>query len=136
VADLNGDGLLDIIFSLWNRSVMVSRGLGRGKFSDPLVLPGTSESGAQRTLALCDLDQDGKLDLIVAENRVGTFGLHPGNGDATFAPAITVPVGKSALYFPIVADFNADGVPDILVNSYFEKRLELLTATWKNSANR
>jgi hypothetical protein len=130
-ADLNGDGLMDIVFSLWNRSVLISLGLGRGEFSKPVPLPGTTESGGPRTFCLGELDLDGKLDLLVADNRTGTLSLYRGNGDGTFAPSISALVGKGVYFFPLEADFNGDGLPDIIVNNYYDKRLELLKADWK-----
>jgi VCBS repeat protein len=136
VNDLNGDGWMDISYSVWNRSVIAVLGLGRGEFSKPVALPGTEQSGGLRTFGIGDLDLDGKLDILVADNRVGMLSLYRGNGDGSFAAPILVPVGKAVYYFPVIVDINRDGRPDILLNSYFDKRLELLTANWEKSSSR
>lgn len=134
--DINGDGLKDLVFSLWNQRLVVSRGMGRGEFSRPAALGDMEASAGQRSFDVADLDLDGKLDVLVSNNRSGTLMLFRGNGDGTFSPGVSAPLQAGMIYFPTVADFNKDGLPDILVNVYFEKRAALLKADWKRDANR
>jgi hypothetical protein len=63
-----------------------------------------------------DFNNDGKPDLAAADFNTNTVGIMLGNGDGTFKPAVTYPVG--AVKFPTwiaVADFNGDGKPDLAV---------------------
>ena len=133
--DVTGDGILDLVFSFWNERLMISRGLGRGEFSAPQLLAGTGESGGWRFFAVADLDLDGKLDLLVPDNRSGALWYFHGAGDGTFTRGGTVTMGSDTV-FPVVADFNGDGLPDIFVSSYFKSRATLLKADWKKEARR
>lgn len=136
LVDVSGDGLTDLVFSLWSQRVLVSRGMGRGEFIKPTALRGTEASAGQRTFAVADLDLDGKLDLLTCDNRSGTLVLFRGNGDGTFAPGVSAQARVGMAYFPVVADFNKDGLPDIFVNVYFEKRAALFMADGKKDATR
>ena len=44
-----------------------------------------------------DLDQDGIMDLVTADNAAGTLSILMGQGSATFRPAIPIPAGGSPL---------------------------------------
>jgi len=136
INDLNGDGFMDISYSVWNRSVIVILGQGRGEFSEPFALPGTEQSGGLRAFSIGDLDLDGKLDIFVADSRAGSLLLYRGNGDGSFALAIFATVGADTYFYPVIVDINRDGLPDILLNNYFEKRLDLLKADWKKNTDR
>jgi hypothetical protein len=119
VTDINGDGIPDIVASLLNGRVFISRGGSGGNFSAPQTLVASRELRRWRTIALADLDLDGKPDLLVSNSREYSLDLLTGVGDGTFASGGSVTVGS----FPvscIVADFNNDGLPDIFASSFFE----------------
>jgi hypothetical protein len=66
-------------------------------------------------LAVADLNNDGRLDIVTANNSFGASVLL-GNGDGTFQAYR--PVGSSAgPTWVTVADFNNDGVPDLAVTT-------------------
>lgn len=111
VADLDGDGRLDLISTEGNR-IFVDLGTANGGFTPgvELTLPGT-DAGIQ----LGDLNGDGRLDLVAHQtNRISVF---LGNGDGTFGPrtdiAVNVdsPHGNSSMR---LADVTGDGVLDVV----------------------
>lgn len=77
------------------------------------------------SLAVADLNGDGKLDLVVASlstcdlnctsGSVGIVAVLLGNGDGTFRTAVTYASGGLGAYSVAVADVNGDGKPDIVV---------------------
>ncbi len=138
LADINGDGKLDIIVAnycvlnayscgaaIFRGAVAVLLGNGDGTFQ-PAV---SYDSGGYQgdSVAVADLNRDGKLDLIVA-NECGISGCGYeyggivavlwGNGDGTFQNAVPYGSGGNAATSVAVADFNGDGLPDLVVANY------------------
>ncbi len=67
------------------------------------------------SVAIADLNGDGKPDLVVSNGNVGSLTLLYGNGDGTFTPAnATLPTGAGPAAV-VTADFNADGKIDVAV---------------------
>lgn len=85
------------------------------------VNPTTSSlaAGANPTiLAVADFNNDGILDLAVANASTHEIQIMLGNGSGGFTTASTFSVGSSAASVPtsiVVGDFNGDGLPDLLV---------------------
>ncbi len=105
VGDVNGDGVSDFVTD--GRFVF----LGNGDGSFRRVY---GYNGGGWNMALGDFDGDGTLDLITVQGDSGGQNeLWRGNGDGTFgAPT---PLFVRPGYVPIVADFNHDGVPDLIL---------------------
>ena len=130
VADVNGDGRPDLLVA--NEcseytckkpgSVGVLLGNGDGTFQ-PAVAYGSGGT-FPFSVAVADVNGDGKLDLLVAnycaDNTCATKGLVGvllGNGDGTFQPVVTYPTGGYKTDWVAVADVNGDGRPDLLVTN-------------------
>src|SRR5262245_14576830 len=114
IGDLNGDGKPDLVASNYNAifpSVSVLLGHGDGTF-EPKVDYGTG--GRPYSVAIADLNGDGKLDLAVANNAVGTVSVLLGHGDGTFALRVDYATGPGPTSVAI-GDLNGDTVPDLVV---------------------
>ncbi len=130
VADLNGDGKLDVVAVVqapvfdWNLNVFL--GNGAGGFGDAVVvaLPQDLITG----LRLADLDLDGRPDVVVSLD--GTkLGLLRNRGDGSFDPPVLVDAGGGNTGSVVLADLNRDGRPDIVVATSIGLVNVLLNAT-------
>ena len=123
IADVNGDGKLDVLVAngstLHNNlpgAVGVLLGNGDGTLQPVVIydLGGGQDSGYATSLAVADLNGDGKLDVAVSQVGYGVDVLL-GNGDGTFQTAVLFSSGVGPGASVAVADVNGDGLPDILV---------------------
>ncbi|MGZ8921606.1 MAG: FG-GAP repeat domain-containing protein, partial [Limisphaerales bacterium] len=69
LADLDGDGALDLLVTANHRGVLSWRNDGQGKFTEITREAGTASSFGSLTVTLADVDGNGSLDLYVANNR-------------------------------------------------------------------
>jgi hypothetical protein len=75
----------------------------------------SSVTGDAVAITTADVNGDGKLDLIVANDQSNTVGVLLGNGDGTFQAAVSYGSGGYIAMSVAVADVNGDGKPDLLV---------------------
>jgi hypothetical protein len=115
-ADLNGDGLTDIVL-LYSGSAVIYIASSNGVFTQGNTYPfaGDIVGGA-----LADVNGDSKLDLLVA-TYVGDTGASVlvykllGNGNGTFqADSSPVVLSGANLSNAVFADLNGDGKPDLI----------------------
>ncbi len=74
----------------------------------------TYSSGGTHTesVAVADVNGDGKLDIVATNGDSGTVAVLLGNGDGTFQPVVTYDSGGSTPFSVAVADVNGDGKPE------------------------
>ncbi|MCB0771379.1 MAG: VCBS repeat-containing protein, partial [Flavobacteriales bacterium] len=109
-ADLNGDGLQDILLLHENSNISWYRNLGNGLFA-PRVGLGAFAFGPEVHPA--DLDQDGDLDLVIAFASVDVAVLM-NDGNGVFGPAEMLVVQLALNGTILVVDVDGDGDLDIL----------------------
>jgi hypothetical protein len=115
VADVNGDGILDILGNSGD-GLAVLLGGPHLTFSTPLhyaqavVGYGFGQTFSLYQSQFVDVNGDGNPD-IVATGPNGIY-ITYGQGNGTFASAIAPEVAE-VIGYPTVADFNGDGIPDI-----------------------
>src|SRR5208283_3811834 len=122
VADVNGDGNPDLlVVNVFDNTVGVLLGNGDGTFQAAVTY---SSGGGFRapSIAVADLNGDGKPDLAVANDCGGCDGsvaVLLGNGDGTFRPAVLYDSGGDLTLEVAIADVNGDGKPDLIVLNTF-----------------
>ncbi len=117
VGDLNGDGRPDIVTVDEGTSVDIFLNAGGGTFQTPVAYPSFQESGRltePNSVAIGDVDGDGKLDLAVTNVGDSNVSVFLGNGDGTFQ-AQTPYATNDGPQDGILADVNRDGRLDILL---------------------
>ncbi len=78
------------------------------------------------SVAVADLNGDGKPDIVVANSSGGGVGILLGNGDGTFQTVVTYDSGGSFPTSVAVADLNGDGKPDIVVSNSGDNNVGVL----------
>ena len=119
LGDLNNDGKLDLIVvnrNLTDDKVLIRLGDGFGSFGPSVGFPvGVREA---RSVAIADLNGDGKPDLAIASiigvNSAGGVSILLGDGAGSFGPGSVFPAGMDSKALAI-GDFNGDAKPDLVV---------------------
>jgi hypothetical protein len=114
-ADLNGDGKLDwIVANAGDDTLYVYFGNGNGSSQPPVIIPLTPGQ-VPLSIAVADINGDGKLDIAVADTEFGIIGILYGNGDGTFQPEQIVGTLPTSALSIAIADVNGDKKLDLIV---------------------
>ena len=121
-ADLNGDGLLDVVLASHGAPVQVFLNTGGGTLGTPGLY---NAGGNPQSVAIADLNNDHIPDLAVANSKTNNISVLMGNGDGTFKTAVNYTTGTSP---SVVAtgDFNTDGNLDLAVTNNGSNSVSIL----------
>ena len=143
LADFNNDGLLDI--------VVTNHGAGAGTTVSVYInetAPGASIANfatkqdftvdaAPSAVAVLDLNDDGRLDIVTANHGTDSTSVFYGDGNGNFLSSATYSTGYDSYPSSLAAgDFNTDTYLDIAVANYmvqamFSYFLEIVTVLWR-----
>jgi hypothetical protein len=116
--DLNGDGMPEIVsVNCGYDAVTIYVNSGTGTFATGVYY---NSSGGQYTdpygAAIGDLNGDGNADIVLSNADDGTISVLLGNGNGTVnAEPLRYATGGDPWETPILADFNGDGLLDVIV---------------------
>ena len=130
VADVNGDGKPDLLTANENTNTAgVLLGNGNGTFGT-VTSYGTGTNSGPRSIAVADVNGDGRPDLLTANFTTRTAGVLLGNGNGTFGTVTTYGTGTNSNPTGIaVADVNGDGKPDLLTANFNTSTAGVLLGT-------
>ncbi len=113
-ADLNGDGKADLVSAnMSGNSITVLLANSSGGFTAASGSPVAVGAGPQ-SVAVADVNGDGKPDLIAANTTASTLTILIGDGTGRFTATVGSPLATaSPVSFLAVGDFNGDGKTDI-----------------------
>src|SRR5580765_816938 len=100
---------------------------GAGAMAAPTFGPKTDfmTGSFPTSVAIGDLNRDGKLDLAVADQGINMVSVLLGNGNGTFGPKTDFATGGTP--WPVaIGDVNRDGKPDLAVANYSSNSFSIL----------
>jgi len=123
VADLNGDGLPDVVVTGGSSDVSVVLAQAARQFKTPVGYSLGPSSPGPQAVAIGDLNGDKKPDVIVANggnpfsSGPGSVSVLLGNGDGTLKAPTSTTINQGAQNI-VLGDFNGDGKLDAAVAAY------------------
>ena len=115
LADINNDKKLDVLLADMFGNVYTFFGNGKGTFTAGPAYALEVYNGSNYLAAVGDFNNDGTLDLLDTSG-VTTSSVSLGRGDGSFQTAQLHPFLAAGQYQNMaVADFNDDGIPDVVV---------------------
>lgn len=116
--DFNGDGNPDLAILTQdpNYPVRIFLGIGNGAF---VAAPNSPIPAGSNPVSMAsdDINGDGLLDLVIANQGSGTLTVLLGSGGGTFRQASTISLLPFYPEIVVLNDINFDGKPDILVTT-------------------
>lgn len=123
-ADFNMDGEIDVVItSTAGTDISIMLGDGTGGFYSNLAY--TADS-AVRGVCVLDLDGDGFDDVVTSNRFGGNIALLLNNGDGTFGTATLINTIGANEFSCASADFNNDGLLDVIVGAYTSTNVVLM----------
>src|SRR5579859_2144829 len=120
-ADIDNDGFVDLFVANESAPSQLFRNRGDGTFEDISHSSGVDKIAFSKGVVAADYDNDGYPDFFIS-NLYGASFLYHNNHNRTFtevAERAGVQLPNSQSFATWFFDFDNDGWPDLLVNSFF-----------------
>lgn len=120
-ADFDNDGFVDLFVGNENGPSQLFRNRGNGTFEEISRASGVDKIEFTKGVVAADYDNDGYVDFFVSNLYGGNF-LYHNNHNRTFtevAQKAGVQLQDSQSFASFFFDYDNDGFPDLLVNSFF-----------------
>jgi hypothetical protein len=130
VRDLNNNSRLDIVVANSSTdSIGVFLGTENGNFASQTTYF-TGLCSQPRSVAIVDIDNDTRLDIVVANYGSNSVGLLLGYGDGSFAHQLIFNAGFGSRPFALVVDdVNNDNLTDVVVTNNGYGNINILSKT-------
>jgi len=122
LADLDRDGALDIVAARGDSTVSVCLGDGAGRFGSAI---NRDVGQFPAALAVGDVNNDGRLDVVVANVDDGSISILLGDGTGGLPTRTDIPTGAQPSAVAL-ADLNRNGRLDIVVLNFGDENLRIL----------
>jgi hypothetical protein len=117
IADFNNDTRLDIlVVNSGDFEIAVHLGYANEAFVKKMTLT-TGNGSRPRSLAIVDFNNDGRLDIGIANSGTNNVGIFLGYGNGSFANQLIYSIDYSP-WSVVGGDFNHDTIMDIAVTDY------------------
>jgi hypothetical protein len=119
LVSLRGNGTLDLIVGSFHvNQIAVLLGNGNGTFQSPVFYTVGSSTNPPTSFTTGDFNDDGNLDVAVANTGNNSISILLGNGSGALTPlGAPIPVGREPEAIR-AGDFNGDGFSDLAVANY------------------
>ncbi len=118
IADMNADGFNDIVKNAHHTPIGLAIAYNDSSNEGFFRVFDLVYDGAPVYVSVGDLNNDGKLDMVVPDDGLDRYFLNQGNGPDGLADFIAFTFPNSSLGFAsnaVIADLNDDGFTDVLV---------------------
>jgi autotransporter-associated beta strand protein len=141
VGDFNGDGNPDLVIgnTYGQNSAVILLGNGNGTFGAPQPLLGLGQFPYTTSIAIADINGDGKQDIVMASYRVvgstvfsNKINVLLGTGNLTFESPVIYQAGNDPSSVAL-ADVTGDGRLDLVVANKTDGTVSLLRGTASGS---
>ncbi|CAF2520379.1 unnamed protein product [Rotaria sp. Silwood2] len=126
VHDFNNDGRVDIVVvNSGTNDIGILLGYGNGSFAT-MIRYSTGENSKPVAIVLTDINNDGRIDIVVTNSATKNIGILFGHGNLIFDDIIICPTGNNSRPQSVaVGDFDNDGQMDIVITNYHDDSISI-----------